>query len=84
MLCLLPALCRYAYDLRPVGAAGLPDAHFSAQYQLYIIQEFCDAGSLAQAIDSGRFVDQTTHDRNLVRGSQALLTRMMLQAQAVC
>jgi len=55
----------YAYDLRPVEATGLPDGKLAAHWKLYIIQEFCDGGSLAQAIDRGVFMDQRTGDRKL-------------------
>lgn len=55
----------YAYDLRPVEANGLPDHKLAAHWKLYIIQEFCDSGSLSQAIDAGFFIDQDTGARKL-------------------
>ncbi len=64
VLCAHPHTHRYAYDLRPVAATGLPDERFSVNYRLYIIQEYCDAGSLAHAIDAGAFMD--LGKRNLV------------------
>ncbi len=35
----------------------------------YIIQEYCDAGSLAQAIDRGAFLDERTGRNDMVRRS---------------
>ncbi|KAL6758747.1 hypothetical protein V8C86DRAFT_2587039 [Haematococcus lacustris] len=63
----------YAYDLRPMAATGLPDDKFSAHYRLYIIQEYCDAGSLAHAIDSGLFHDVLTGTRKLPQLLQVAL-----------
>ena len=48
-----------------MAPSGLPDERLSAHYRLFIIQEYCDAGSLAQAIDSGRFIDPSTQTNNM-------------------
>ncbi|GFH12221.1 protein kinase domain-containing protein, partial [Haematococcus lacustris] len=42
----------YAYDLRPVDSS-LPDNKHAVHWKLYIIQEWCDSGNLAQAVDRG-------------------------------
>lgn len=46
---------RYAYDLVPIGGVGgttLPEDRLglTSHYRLYIIAEYCDGGSLAEAI----------------------------------
>ena len=54
----------YAHDLRRVNdlmlGMKLPDGGIGSHWKMYIVQEYCDGGNLAEAIDRGDLMDPVT------------------------
>ena len=59
----------YAYDLRTLTPdVSLPDSHLEAgtHWKLYIVQEFCDGGTLADWIDNRKLLSPTSSSEKVV------------------